>query len=76
VGSETPRTDFEIDEYLFRNGRRLEDYFLDREGSGELIGYRQADGRDFYLMISHDVLAAALIARLKALGVRVRQAES
>ena len=74
--SEIPRTDAEIDEYLFRNGRRLEDYFLDQTGSGELIAYRYADGRDFYLKVTHEELAARLTARLKALGVRIVRAES
>jgi len=73
--SEIPRTDAEIDEYLFRNGMRLEDYFLDQRGCGELIGFRNAEGQDFHLMIS-DALGARLTARLKALGVRILKAES
>jgi len=61
----------DIDEFLFGNGGRLEDYFIRLTPVSETLSYTNEAGREFYLPISDDALADAAIRRLKDLGVRI-----
>ncbi|WP_175016803.1 hypothetical protein [Massilia sp. YMA4] len=60
-----------VDQLIFENGGRVSNYFIERTPVSEMLCYRNAEGREFDLPISDDALAAAVIARLKALGVRI-----
>ncbi len=56
----------DVDTFLFGNGLTVSDYFISRDG---LIGFTDANGREFDLLIDHSRLADAALHRLKALGV-------
>ena len=62
---DVPKTEREIDDYLFGDGLTVDDYFIDEE----LIGYK-SNGREFHLLIDHEGLATACRVRLVELGVR------
>jgi hypothetical protein len=56
---------------LFGRGQILDNYFIEQTPVSEMLCYRNAEGRTFDLAISDDALAAALIAGLKEMGVRI-----
>jgi hypothetical protein len=56
----------DVDTFLFGNGLTVSDYFISKEG---LIGFTDANGREFDLLIDHSRLAEAAHQRLKTLGV-------
>jgi hypothetical protein len=60
-----------VDDFLFGRGLRVEDYFIEQTPVSEMLCYRNAEGRNFDLPINDERLAAAAIARLRELGVRV-----
>jgi len=60
-----------VDDFLFGHGLRVEDYFIEQTPVSEMLCYRNAEGRNFDLPINDQRLAAAAIARLRELGVRV-----
>lgn len=59
----------DVDAFLFGNGLTVSDYFI---SGGGLIGFNDANGREFDLLIDHSRLADAAFNRLKALGVACR----
>nr|CCA86316.1 hypothetical protein RALSY_40534 [Ralstonia syzygii R24] len=59
------------DEFLFGQGLKLEDYFIELTPVSEMLCYRNAEGRTFDLPINDAALAAAVFERLKGLGVQV-----
>lgn len=60
-----------VEQFLFGSGMRLEDYFLEQSPVAEVICYRNAEGRQYDLLISDDALADAAVQRLKDLGVKI-----
>jgi hypothetical protein len=60
-----------VEQFLFGQGMRLEDYFLEQSPVAEVICYRNAHGRQYDLLISDDALEDAAVRRLKDLGVRI-----
>ncbi len=56
----------DVDAFLFANGLTVANYFISNEG---LIGFRDASGRAFDLIIDHNSLALAALDRLRELGV-------
>lgn len=60
-----------VDDFLFGRGMRVEDYFIERTPVSEMLCYKNAEGRNFDLLINDQRLAEAAIARLKELGVKV-----
>jgi hypothetical protein len=60
-----------IDDFLFSDGLKLEDYFIQVTPVSEVLCYVGPGGREFYLPISNDELADAALRRLRELGVRV-----
>jgi hypothetical protein len=61
-----------VDEFLFGRGLTVRNYFIDTRDGFELICFTHSDGREFDLSVSDDRLKLAAVARLKALGVQVR----
>uniref|UniRef100_UPI0023F876F0 hypothetical protein n=1 Tax=Caballeronia sp. BR00000012568055 TaxID=2918761 RepID=UPI0023F876F0 len=70
---EMERTGLKIsaDEFLFGRGLKLEDYFIEQSPVSEMLCYRNAEGREFDLPINDSELSAAVLTRLKSLGVRI-----
>ncbi|WP_374979823.1 hypothetical protein PSGK_27500 [Pseudomonas solani] len=64
-------TDDFVDDFLFKNGMLLSDYFIRRTPNSEIICYKGMGGQKFYLRISNDELFMAALARLIALGVAI-----
>lgn len=60
-----------VEEFLFGQGVRLVDYFIEQTPVSEMLCYRNTDGRDFDLPINGPALADAVLIRLKELGARV-----
>lgn len=60
-----------VDEYLFGNGMKLDDYYIQQTPVSEVVCYRNAEGRDFYLHINNPDLDEAVTRRLKELGVSI-----
>jgi len=60
-----------VDDFLFANGMRVEDYFIEQTPVSEVLCYKNAAGRKFDLLIDDERLAAAAKARLRQLGVSV-----
>jgi len=60
------------DELLFSRGMTVDDYFIDDAHGGELICFVDENGRAFDLHVSDEHLKTAAVARLRALGVRVK----
>lgn len=60
-----------VDEFLFGRGLTVEDYFIEQTPVSEMLCFRNSDGREFDLPINDAVMADAVLARLKDLGVRV-----
>ncbi|WP_426319513.1 immunity protein Imm33 domain-containing protein [Pseudoduganella sp. R-43] len=60
-----------VDDYLFGRGLTLADYYIEQTPVSEMLCYRDANGRDFDLQINDAQLAAAVLTRLKGLGVRI-----
>lgn len=67
----TGGTTIDVHDYLFGNGQQLSDYFIEQALGFELLCYRDAQGREFDLLIDNDDLVLAAIARLKELGVQI-----
>ncbi|AVR97157.1 hypothetical protein [Pseudoduganella armeniaca] len=65
-----------VNQLIFGNGGRVSDYFIERTPVSEMLCYRNAEGREFDLPISDAALGDAVIARLKALGVRIVEIEA
>ncbi|WP_125469632.1 hypothetical protein [Caballeronia telluris] len=59
------------DNFLFGGGLKLENYFIEQTPVSEILCYRNAEGREFDLPINDPQLAAAVLDRLKNLGVRI-----
>lgn len=59
-----------VDEFLFKNGKKLENYFIEKTPVAKTIGYSE-EGEEFNLVISNNELYELSVARLLALGVRV-----
>ncbi|WP_236208688.1 hypothetical protein [Pseudomonas tohonis] len=64
-------TDDFVDDFLFRNGMVVDDYFICRTPNSESICYKEIGGQKFHLLISNDELFKAALARLIALGVTI-----
>ncbi|MGA6106719.1 hypothetical protein ABS648_04765 [Pseudomonas solani] len=64
-------TDDFVDDFLFRNGMVVDDYFIYRAPNSESICYKGIGGQKFHLLISNDELFKAALARLIALGVTI-----
>jgi hypothetical protein len=60
-----------VDDFLFGEGLKLEDYFIRVTPVSEVLCYVGPGGREFYLSISDDELADAALQRLRDLGVRI-----
>lgn len=60
-----------VEEFLFGRGQQLKDYFIEQTPVSEMLCYRNSEGREFDLPINDVDLAAAVIARLKDLGVEI-----
>lgn len=60
------------DEFLFRTGLSVSDYFIDESHGFELICFIDASGREFDLHVSDGNLKTAAVARLRSLGVHIR----
>jgi hypothetical protein len=61
-----------VDDFLFGNDQQLDDYFLVGARGSELICMTGEDGREYSVLSEHDQLYENAIARLIALGVRVK----
>ncbi|MDR5777680.1 MULTISPECIES: hypothetical protein [unclassified Caballeronia] len=61
------------DQFLFGRGIELDDYFIEQTPVAEMLCFRDAEGREFDLPINDPELCAAVYARLKELGVRIRR---
>jgi len=60
-----------VEKFLFGNGQKLKDYFIEQTPVSEMLCYRNSEGREFDLPINDTELAIAVIARLKSLGVEI-----
>lgn len=60
------------DEFLFGRRMTVDDYFIDEEQGFELICFTDKEGREFDLHVNDERLKAFAVARLRALGVRVK----
>lgn len=60
-----------IDHFLFGEGLKLEDYFIQVTPVSEVLCVVGPDCREFYLSIGDDEIADAAMQRLKELGVRI-----
>jgi hypothetical protein len=60
-----------VERFLFGNGQQLSDYFVEQTPVSEMLCYRNAEGRLFDLPINDEALAAAVLIRLKELGVEI-----
>ena len=60
-----------VNDFLFGSGLSVQDYFIERTPVSEMLGYRNAEGREFDLPINDEALAAAVYERLKELNVRI-----
>lgn len=60
-----------VEEFLFGRGQQLKDYFIEQTPVSEMLCYRNSEGREFDLPINDVDLAAAVIAKLKDLGVEI-----
>lgn len=64
-------TDDFVDDFLFKKGLTLNDYFIYRTPNSEAVCFKDGGGQKFYLRISNDELFKAALARLLALGVAI-----
>ena len=60
-----------VEEFLFGSGLTLQNYFIEQTPVSEMICYRNAEGRQFDLLIDDVALAAGILARLKELNVKI-----
>jgi hypothetical protein len=60
-----------VEDFLFGKGQNLDNYFIDQTPISEMLCYRNSEGREFDLPIWDDELAAAVMKRLKGMGVRI-----
>src|SRR5262249_8882854 len=63
-----------VDEYLFREGMTLANYWIERTPVSEVVCYKNLEGREFDLMISNNHCTHLIKQRLLALGVRIVEA--
>lgn len=61
----------QANDFLFGSGLSVLDYVIERTSVSKMIFYRNAEGREFDLLIHDKALAAAVFDRLNALNVRV-----
>lgn len=64
-------TDEFVDDFLFKNGLTLNDYFIYKTPNSESICFKEGNGQKFHLSIGNDELFKAAFARLIALGVTI-----
>ena len=60
-----------VDDFLFRRGLQLKDYFIQVTPVSESIGILDSGEKEFFLAISNNELERLARGRLLALGVRV-----
>ena len=60
-----------VEEFLFGSGLTLQSYFIEQTPVSEMLCYRNAEGRQFDLLIDDVALAAGILARLKELNVQI-----
>ncbi|MCH7330465.1 hypothetical protein [Acinetobacter modestus] len=60
-----------VEDFLFGRGQNLDNYFIEQTPVSEMLCYRNSEGHEFDLPICDDELAAAVIKRLKEMGVRI-----
>lgn len=60
-----------VEEFIYERGLSLESYYIEQTPYSEMLCYKNNDGREFDLPIGDPVLADAVMAKLKQLGVKI-----
>lgn len=61
----------EVEKFIYGRGLSLDNYYIEQTPFSEMLCYKNRDGREFDLPISDQMLANAVISKLKQLGVKI-----